>query len=306
MYSSKTVSGITLPLSSQLLSLPILYKFARLFNKLFSAIYLIAISRYSSTLSIYSARDDQRLYSQPFSGDNFRFLNLGSGFFSHPKWSCIDLPAKSSIYKAVQGKIYRDFLPADLNIDSLKSLFEPDTFHAIYSSHTIEHLSRPVLHSLFVDIYYVLRENGVFRICIPDLQSFYNVLKHLPSPANDEILFFLKESYTPLHSYLSTLPICESSGFLLKIMSFIRSASLHETLDYVTNLYHSLNLSGEFPPDFHISYPTASFLMKLASKVGFSYGYVTCKAMSYSPVFKNKYLFDTTIPDMSLYMEFIK
>lgn len=300
------VSGLTIRLSSHLLALPILYKISRLFNKLFGSIYLIAISRYSSSLSIYSASEDMRLYSRLASANNICFLNLGSGFFSHPLWSCIDLPAKSSIYKAIQGKIRRDFLPADLNIDSLKSLFKPDTFQAIYSSHTLEHLSRPVLRSLFIDIHCILKMNGVFRICVPDLQSLFNVLKHLLCPSNDQILFFIKESYTPLYAFLATLPTHESTGMLLEIMSFVRRSSLHESLDYIARLYDSLNVSCEFPPDFHISYPTAPFLTELACEAGFSCSYVTCKAMSSSPVFANKYLFDNTIPDMSLYMEFIK
>lgn len=302
-----TVSGFTFRLSSLLLASPFLYKLSRFLNKLFGSFFRIAISRYSSTISFYSTRDDSRLYPNQSLQDKSSYLNIGSGFFSHPKWICIDLPAKTAIYSAIQGKINHDFLPADLNIYSLRTLFIAESFYAVYSSHTLEHLSRSVLKTLFIDFHYILKKNGVFRICVPDLQSLFNVLQipQLDSNCN-KMLFFLKESYTPLYSYVVNLEPSESTNFIEQICTHLRGVSLEEALSYITKLYSSLGLIDTFPPDFHISYPTATFLRKLSVEAGFSYSYVTCRAASASSVFNNKYLFDTTIPDMSLYMEFIK
>jgi len=306
MNSPTKISGFTIRLPNFLLSSPLLYKITRLFNSLFGKIYLIAISRYSSTLSIFSSFHDSLLYSQDYSNKTISYLNIGSGFFSHPMWTCIDLPAKSTIYAAVQGKINHDFTPANLNDDSLSEIYDSDSFYAIYSSHTLEHLSRNVLRSLFDDVYSILRQNGVFRICVPDLQSFFNVTQALPALDTSVMFFFLKECYTPLYAYLIKLSPQESTKIISNIYLHIKRSSLHESLEYISNLHQSLDPRTNFPPDYHISYPTASFLKQLASDSGFSHSYVTCREMSLSPVFKNKFLFDTTIPDLSLYMEFVK
>lgn len=300
-----TILGVTFPLPSLILNRSFLYKFARFINKSFlGSFFSIAISRYSSSISVYSSSDDLSLYSTDTLPKSF--LNIGSGFFSHPLWQCLDLPACSSIYQSVQGREGVDFIPVNLNTDSLDFL-PKNSYKAIYSSHTLEHLDRERIPVLFFQIYNLLLSQGTFRICIPDLLSFYNInLSHQELKFND-MLFFIREAYTPLYFFINSQSHHDKIHHLRFLHDSLSQYSFHDFLDYLPQyLYISGITNQTHPPDFHMSYPTESFLLEVALKCGFSKAYRTVRGCSHSSCFSNKFLFDTTIPDYSLYMEFVK
>ena len=71
-----------------------------------------SLCRYQSIISFYSLKEDKKLYPSKQKGD---LINIGAGGFRHEKWINYDFPAQSDFYKKIQGKIYKDFFPIDLN-----------------------------------------------------------------------------------------------------------------------------------------------------------------------------------------------
>jgi hypothetical protein len=127
------------------------------------------------------------------------------------------------------------------------------------------------------------------------------------SVSHDFILFFLREAYTPLFTALEDMPQSMRVKELSKIHNQLQMLSYDRAFEYLVDLYHtSLYKKVASPPDFHVSYPTEPYLMAVAMKAGFKSSYRTCRGISASTIFSNKFLFDTTIPDLSLYMEFVK
>ena len=308
MSDQSNVHGVTVTVPLGLLSCSFVYKISRLINHHLGRFFRISISRYSSTISIYSSSDDLQLYSSSANEYNFSGLNIGSGFFSHPSWECVDLPAQSSIYKSVQGRRGVDFIALDLNQQSLRSHFGARSFDAIYSSHTLEHLSRTKHQDLFYDVHYILKKSGVFRVCIPDILSlFYAAVGSLPPFAEYATLFFIREAYTPLYYELSKMTDLKRAKCISDIHRRICNMSPTDVFDWFVNLSDTLSdVNALYPPDYHISYPTAAYLEELAKMAGFSLSFSTSRGISTLPAFSNKFLFDTTIPNLSLYMEFIK
>ena len=308
MESSTSIKGFTVKLPQYIFSLPLLFVFSRLFNRVFGKYLRISISRYSSTFSIYSSLDDSLLYSTSWMPSKDCCLNVGSGFFSHPYWVCVDLPAQSPIYKAVQGRMNHDFLPIDLNKKRLKELFKTETFNAVYSSHTLEHVSRSTIQHLFDDFYFILKTGGVFRMCVPDIVPLFHSARSCPlCDVPNQLLFFIRESYTPLYTALLKQTERDRLDIIFDIRDRLHSFSFDDCIQYIIKIHQNLDSSfSVYPPDFHISYPTAPFLMRVALNSGFSSYYTTSRGISSIPIFSNKFLFDTTIPDLSLYMEFVK
>lgn len=301
-----TFSGVTIPVPSNLLNQKLIYKFSRFINKSFIGKYfLIAISRYSSKIFLYSAKDDRKLYEEKIN-EKHSYLNIGSGFFCHPNWECLDLAACSPIYKAVQGKPRVDFLPFNLNTDSL-SIFPSESYNGIYSSHTLEHLKRERIHYLFQEIYGLLVSGGTFRICVPDLISLYCVNSSSKKMNLDDMKLFIRETYTPLYHYIVQLDIDKQLFHFNHLHTVIEKVKFNDYISYLIDYADSLGISRlGHPPDFHVAYPTEDFLLNIANEVGFSFSYRTVRGVSHASFFSNKCLFDTTIPDFSLYMEFIK
>lgn len=113
-------------------------------------------------------------------------LNIGCGYLNTPKnWVNIDnsFSARIAKYPLVKKFLYKiKILPKRLyelpwpdNImicDLRKRLpFEDSTVKYIYTSHLLEHLTRNETEFLLKECYRVLRNEGVIRIIIPDLQS---------------------------------------------------------------------------------------------------------------------------------------
>ena len=273
MFDHSSIKGLTFGLPKFLLSSPLIYRFSRVINKYLGSIIRISISRYSSTISFYSSSDDFNLYHRDSSPNEFSGLNIGSGFFSHPSWSCVDLPARSHVYKAVQGQVNKDFYPLNLNTQSLKDLFNQNMFDSIYSSHTLEHISRDSHQQIFSDIHYVLKDNGIFRVCVPDIASFFYALCASPSFSEDFMLLFLKESYTPLYSLICNMSPSSRYKESFRIFNLIRNLTPSQAVILLVNEYQGKTVSPDelnFPPHYHVSYPLPNYLISLAESTGLS------------------------------------
>lgn len=86
-----------------------------------------------------------------------RLLNLGCGDHVHDAWVNVDV--------APSG-------PGVIRFDLQEGLpFEDGAFDAVYSSHMLEHLPRPLVLGFLEDCFRVLRPGGVIRLVVPDLEA---------------------------------------------------------------------------------------------------------------------------------------
>ena len=86
-----------------------------------------------------------------------KLVNLGCGHRFHPDWINIDLNASS---EHVLHQNLREGLT-----------FETASVDVIYASHVLEHLSMTDGERLLKEIHRVLKEGGVLRIVVPDLEG---------------------------------------------------------------------------------------------------------------------------------------
>jgi predicted SAM-dependent methyltransferase len=83
-------------------------------------------------------------------------LNLGCGTRFHPDWTNIDVTGENS---QVQLHDVRESLP-----------FPDDTFDVVYHSHLLEHLPKEQALPFCRECYRVLRNGGIVRVVVPDLE----------------------------------------------------------------------------------------------------------------------------------------
>lgn len=86
-----------------------------------------------------------------------KLLNLACGHRHHPDWVNVDL--------VVTGE---DVLQHDL---TRGIPFADAAFDAVYTSHFVEHLSRPEAFAVLNECRRVLRPGGVIRVVVPDLEG---------------------------------------------------------------------------------------------------------------------------------------
>ena len=102
-------------------------------------------------------------------------LNIACGRRYHKDWTNIDFSADSNLVKKVN---LLGGLP-----------FEADTFDVIYSSHFLEHLSPSQAKFVLMEANRILKQNGILRIVVPDLENLCREYLHvLENVGNDEKL----------------------------------------------------------------------------------------------------------------------
>jgi predicted SAM-dependent methyltransferase len=86
-----------------------------------------------------------------------KLLNVACGTRIHEDWVNIDFSKSSESVKKVN---VLSGLP-----------FADNTFDAVYSSHFLEHISRENADYVISEMYRVLKEKGILRIVVPDLEN---------------------------------------------------------------------------------------------------------------------------------------
>ena len=204
------------------------------------------------------------------------------------------------------------FIPYDIRSESIP--FEANTVKAVYCSHVIEHIEDKYVQAFFADVYRVLMPGGVFRIACPDAEFLYSVSKFdneywhwrkelVESPKfytknPNEVTqadYLVREIATPhLNGYIHEIPKDYSDEF--------SSMGMEEFLRYITS---GLEYRKDVPGD-HINYRTFDKAKSALEAAGFpvvirsKYAGSMCKAMCILGKF------DTTYPEMSLYVEAVK
>lgn len=145
-----------------------------------------------------------------------KLLNIGCGDRYHKDWTNIDLLSNSP-----------DVIAHDLT----KGLpFKDETFDACYSSHVLEHLSSNSVNSFLDEQYRTLKENGVIRIVVPNLEKIaQNYLENLNLARKNDALAQKKYQWDLLELFDQTTRE-KSSG---EIYNFIINAD-KDLLKYIT------------------------------------------------------------------------
>ena len=141
-------------------------------------------------------------------------VNLGSGKNCIDGWICIDNSPKTLLAKLPTLKwiLYKCNIISEKDYNEewnkniiyrnlLKKLpFENNSIDYVYSSHLLEHFSREDALNICKDVFRILKEDGIFRVVVPDLKiaavnyinnniSFFSECK--TKPTADQLLDYL-------------------------------------------------------------------------------------------------------------------
>lgn len=130
-------------------------------------------------------------------------LNLGCGSHTPTGWTNVDyalgawlakLPVFSTINK-IFNIINLDW-PDQIVLHDLRKKFPwaDNSVNVVYSSHTLEHLSRTEGQIFLKECYRILKPNGIIRIVVPDLKAIVDEYNQGEIPA-EEFLDKLNVSY---------------------------------------------------------------------------------------------------------------
>lgn len=258
------------------------------------------------------------LYRQIFSEEVLRrrpFYNIGAGTFSHPYWTSVDFDTEW------YGKD-RDIVHYDLmKLEPLP--IEGASAKIIYSSHTVEHVSDDAVQNLCNEAFRCLEPGGLLRITTgPDAETDYRAMlagdedwfywsKNYNLPGTYEHLFKVPAMSVPieerwLHHVASQLAPHSHDDHKKVTASEIRELaakmSMEEVLDYLTG---QVSFDPKRPGN-HMSWWTHAKLEKFIRNAGFTTVYRSGYGQSASPLMRQSPLFDSTHPQISIYVEAVR
>lgn len=260
--------------------------------------------------AVYAALDPETLSRKPF-------INIGSGSFWHPHWQNVDYV--SDWYKGVQ----RDVIHFDI-MGSQPLPFADGSLKIAYTSHTIEHVKEDAVARLFRDVFRVLEPGGIFRVTTgPDAETDFRALMagdeswfywdhYYATPGSFEHLFNAPATSVPLaerwlHHVASELAPNSKTPSPVKyaapeIMKIIEDRGFEGALNFFTG---HCRFRPEWPGN-HVSWWTHDRVTEYLRRAGFEKVYRSGRGQSVSPLMRGSELFDSTHPQMSVYVEAIK
>jgi len=265
------------------------------------------------------------LYKKYYSKESIvskRFYNIGAGKFYHPFWTNVD--HISGWYKN-----NTKFVEKGINYDLLSLTPIPvddGVAEIIYSSHTIEHIKDEHAQYFFNEAFRMLKKGGLIRLTAPNIDLYYKAYKN-----NDLVFFYWKDLFSKEKDYKRIMlnqPLSTASIGQLFLQGFATSASvLHAdgvkemiTDEELIRIFHELKYEDALNfccnrctieiqkkyPGNHINWWNREKVIKMLKKSGFQEISISGFGQSQSPVLRNTFLFDSTHPKISLYIEAVK
>lgn len=231
--------------------------------------------------------------------NNAKFANLGAGgHFYHSRWTCFDF------YRGFSNQI----MPNRKSIDFTKTKRLHEKYHLMYSSHVFEHIPRNNLESFCNLIYEGLVPGGTVRIQVPDAKAIYNAYKiknyeffeiydsKLPKNFSDDwkmeyLLLFLIATARTEDSF--------DLDYYKKIRSNSQSMDMIKFLDWLLDGVKENASDGQQ----HVNWFSYEKLKSTLEKAGFSEVYLSGFSQSRHAPMKQIPLFDSWLPNISLYVE---
>ena len=95
-------------------------------------------------------------------------LNIGACSFKKDGWLNLDKPSPHYQVKQAEIDVCHDLMVHEaIQVDS-------ESLVAVYTSHTIEHITDQSVDHLFSEVYRMLEKGGVFRVTCPDIGRCYD------------------------------------------------------------------------------------------------------------------------------------
>jgi SAM-dependent methyltransferase len=251
--------------------------------------------------------------------DGRRFYNIGAGGFYHPAWTNVDMP--SDYYAPDQA----DRINISWNLLDLTPLdVEDNIAEAVYTSHTIEHVTDEAAANLFRQAYRILKPGGCFRITCPDVDLAYGAWQR-----NDRAFFAWYDLVYSRPEEMAriglTMPMREASLsqiFLFQVVS--ATSTLHgdgaeKRIDdaSLTDLFRRLPYEAALDacvaacpfavrvkhPYNHVNWWNPAKVLRFLKDAGFETAWRSGYGQSTMAVLRNTSLFDWTRSEWSLYVE---
>lgn len=240
------------------------------------------------------------------------YVNIGAGSFYHPRW--INLDKDNDFYRHLQKK--DRFISYDLCGDSPLP-FNSNEVDIFYTSHTVEHIPDERVKKLFADVWRCLKPGGIFRVVCPDMEMQYRAFSFKdssfwsqPSPwgtkldsIEDRFLEHFATALVSKHSFSLSYPDAKMLS-PAELRSLFEELSMDDFFNEVTSrIPQDINLLF---PQGHCNWFSFEKLHNFLGDSGFQVVYKSGYGQSLNQKMRNITLFDSTSPELSLYVEAIK
>ena len=271
----------------------------------------ISITKSQFNLNLYHTRFSQiQLQRRPF-------FNVGASSFYHPYWTNIDF-ITSWYNQDLRGVIHHDLMSNE------QLPIQNSSAEIIYTSHTIEHIKEEYVQKFFNEAFRSLKAGGIFRITTgPDAETDFRALMN-----NDEDWFYWDRSQQRKGSYehifrkpATEVPLAErwlhhfasqlAPNDISESPKKIDANEVYELIDQhgfpkVLDVLCSYTTFDPMRPGNHVSWWSHGKVIDFLKRAGFQTTYRSGYRQSVSPLMRNSELFDSTHPQMSIYVEAIK
>lgn len=278
--------------------------------------------RHFKEVEIQISPEEAELYKMLYSEEsikNRKFYNIGAGSFFHPYWTNIDY--HNNFYDKD-----RHFINIEYDLMKIEKLpIESNSAEIVYISHVLEHISDSAAHNILSECYRILKPNGLLRIVQPDIDCYYNAYKrgdqvffgkypkNLSSKLWEEKWFGVPmdvleqasiEDMFLLYCFRSLSPIVTDNHIKINSAEFKRL--INKNYIHAINYFSSLCSFNYDHPEYHINWFNKDKLTRFLRSAKFDNIIQSAYGKSVSPILRNTNLFDTTVPEVSLYVEAIK
>ena len=200
------------------------------------------------------------------------------------------------------------------------------TGEIIYSSHTIEHIKDEHAQYFFNEAYRILKKGGVIRITAPDIDLHYQAYQN-----NDLDFYYWRDWYSNpsdykriilnqplttasisqlfLQRFAGAVSILHADGVKKRITdkelnSIFKKMKYEDALNYCCEPC-TIEIQKKYPGN-HTNWWNREKVIRMLKNSGFLKIMISGYGQSYAPIMRNTFLFDSTHPKISLYVEAIK
>lgn len=229
-----------------------------------------------------------------------RYLNVGAGKWRHPLWHNLDHPFEG--YEKSQGSLD---IAHDLMSDKPFEIAD-NSVKAVFTSHTIEHLNDQYVLRMFKNIYRCLEPGGYFRITCPDAALAYRFYslgdKSFWEPHDKDytleqlFLSVFSASYSNIMDADEKYRISDE-----EVKRVFTEMPMEQAFDHFTK-DKPVSLISKHPQS-HDTWFTEEKLMRMLAEAGFTNVWASKYGQSICQPMRDLGYFDTTRPDISLFVE---
>jgi predicted SAM-dependent methyltransferase len=270
----------------------------KLVNKILAPLGIEVVSMKKETwdLSLYEerARPTTPLY-----------INIGAGNFYHPYWHNVDTP-NAYYANSQKGRLHIQY-----DLTSRQPFpFGNDSVKVAYTSHVIEHIHNEDVEYLFREVYRCLQPGGYFRITCPDIDLEYeaycrgdsafwkwpNAYGIFNTSIEQKFLDHFATALTESHPYENGKKYSDQ-----EVRDILNRMPKEEALDHFINQFSS-EIQKDYAGD-HINWFNCDKISTMLRKANFTHLYESRYGQSHCAILRDKHYFDSTCPELSLYIE---